>query len=184
MERSAAPRTLRRFFDGVVRRSFGDLTIRDEVAADYLADLLTRFARAENIYPISALTGERLDAVVDLLLEVQRVWDLDSPHFNPAQEREIKRHIGDYTLFMTGLFRERVEGLACAGFYIREGKRAYRFVSEHDRAGARPHAGLFRTLSDRFEGFAGALSYMRKVYFRPEFGLPSLPFFRQLVTEW
>lgn len=184
MERSTAPRTLRRFFDGVVRRSFGDLTIRDEVAADYLADLLTRFVRTENLYPISAVTGERLETVADLLVETQRVWELDSPHFKPAQERELKRHIGDYALFMTGLFRERVEGLACAGYYIREGRRAYHFVSEHDRASARPHARLFRALSERFEGFAGALSYMRKVYFRLEFDLPPLPFFRQLITEW
>jgi len=184
MARSTAPRTLRRFFDGVVRRSFGDLTIRDEVAADYLAALLTRFARAENLYPISAVTGERLERVVDLLMETQRVWELDSPHWDPVAERELKQQIGDYTLFMTGLFRERVEGLACTGYYIREGKRAYRFVSEHDRAGARPHAGLFRSLSDRFEGFAGALGYMRKAYFRPELNLPPLPFFRQLITEW
>ena len=184
MERSSAPSPLRRFFDRVVRRSFGDLTIRDEVAADYLADLLTRFARTENLYPISIAAGERLESVAELLLEIQRVWDLESPHFDPAQERELRRHIGDYTLFMTGLFRERIEGLSCTGYYIREGKRAYHFVSEHDRAGAWPHAGLFRTLADRFEGYAGALSYMRKVYFRPEFNSPALPFFRQLITEW
>ena len=184
MERSGSPPALRSFFDRVVCRSFGDLTIRDEQAADYLADLLTRFARTENLYLISRVTGGRLEAVADLLLEVQRSWDLESPHFDPAQERELRRHIGDYALFMTGLFRERVEGLSCTGYYIREGKRAYRFVSEHDRAGARPHAWLFRTLSDRFEGFAGALSYMRKVYFRPELDLPSVPFFHRLITEW
>lgn len=184
MEKSSSVPALKGFFQRVVRRSFGDLTIRDEVAADYLADLLTRFARTENLYPVSRATGERLETVAELLLEIQRVWDLESRHFNPAEERELRRQIGDYTLFMTGLFRERIEGLSCTTYYIREGKRAYRFVSEHDRAGARPHAGLFRALADRFEGFAGALSYMRKVYFRPEHDLPSLPFFRQLITEW
>lgn len=184
MAGSSGPLTLKRFFDRAVRRTFGDLTIRDEVAADYLADLLTRFARTENLYPIGAVTGERLESIAELLLEIQRVWDLESPHFDPAGEREFRRHIGDYALFMTGLFRERVEGLSCTGYYIREGRRAYRFVAELDRAGARPHAGLFRALSDRFEGYAGALGYMRKVYFRPEFNPPSHPFFRQLVTEW
>ena len=184
MERSRGSPTLKGFFDRVVRRSFGDLTIRDEVAADYLADLLTRFVRTETLYPRSPVTGERLESVAELLLEIQRAWDLESPHFNPGQERELRRHIGDYALFMTGLFHERIEGLSCTEYYIREGKRAYRFVSEHDRAGARPHAGLFRTLADRFEGYAGALNYMRKVYFRPEYRPPDLPFFRQIITEW
>ena len=184
MEKSGSSPALRRFFDRVVRRSFGDLAIRDEEAADYLADLLTRFARTENLYPVSRATGKRLETVVEYLLEIQQVWDLDSPHFDPREERELRRQIGDYALFMTGLFRERVEGLSCTRYYIGEGKRAYRFVSEHDRAGSRPHAWLFRTLAERFEGFAGALTYMRKVYFRPEFDLPSVPFFKRLITEW
>lgn len=47
------------------------------------------------------------------------------PHFNPVRERELRRHIGDYTLFMTGLFRERVEHLSVTGYYIREGQCSY-----------------------------------------------------------
>ncbi len=188
---SRAPLTLRRFFDRVVHRSFGDLIIENDPAADYLSDLLTRFARSENLFPPGALPGfqpgaraRRLETVADVLLEIQRVWDLDSPHFNPVRERELRRHIGDYTLFMTGLFRERVERLSVTGYYIREGQRSYRFVSEHDRADARPEAGLFTRLADRFEAYAWILSYMRKVYFRPEYEPPDLPFFRRLVTEW
>ena len=191
MSHPSAPHTLRRFFDRVVHRSFGDLAFGDDPAADYLADLLTRFARTENLYPAGALPdlrpgarGERLESVAEVLLDIQRAWDLDSPHFNPVRERELRRHIGDYTLFMTGLFRERVERMSVTDFYIREGQRSYRFVSEHDRADARPEARLFRALADRFEGYASALHYMRKVYFRPEHGPPNLPFFRRLVTEW
>ncbi len=122
--------------------------------------------------------------MAELLLEVQRAWDLESKHFSPAQELELRRHIGDYTLFMTGLFRERVERMSVTGYYIREGKHAYRFVAEHRRADARTHAGLFRALANRFEGYAGALNYMRKAYFRPEFVPPAHPLFHRLITEW
>src|SRR3989338_7219301 len=156
MSQPSAPNSLRRFFDRVVHRSFGDLALRDDPAADYVSDLLTRFARTETLYPAGALPGQRLESVVDLLLEIQRAWDADSPHFNPVRERELRRH---------------------TGYYIREGQRSYRFVSEHDRADARPEARLFRALADRFEGYASALTYMRKVYFRPEHGTPDLPFF-------
>ncbi len=183
MEKQSSPSSLNRFFNRTIRQSFGDLEIHDEVTADYLADLLTRFARTEALYPLSP-PGTRLETVAELLLEIQRVWEFETPHFNPVQERELRRHIGDYTLFMTGLFQERVERMSITGYYIREGKRAYRFVSEHDRVGARPNAGLFRALADRFERYATALAYMRKVYFRPEFAPPFHPFFNRLITEW
>ena len=169
MPHPGSPLTLKRFFDRVVRRSFGDHALSDDPAADYLSDLLTRFARTDTLYPPSAVSPQRLESVAELLLEIQRVWDVDSPHFNPVRERELRRHIGDYTLFMTGLFRERVEHLSVTGYYIREGKRSYRFVSEHDRADARPQARIFRALADRFEGYAGVLTYMRKVYLAPWF---------------
>jgi hypothetical protein len=182
MDVSNTPASLKRFFERTVRRSLGDLKLHDDAAADYLADLLTRFARIENLYPWGR-AGVRLETVAELLLDIQRVWEPDSPHFDPVQERELRRHIGDYTLFMIGLFQERVEGMSVTGYYIDQGKRAYRFVSEHDRAWARPHARLFRALADRFEGYAGALAYMRKAYFRPD-ALPVHPFFNRLITEW
>lgn len=184
MPHPGSPPTLKRFFDRVVRRSFGDLALTDDPAAEYLSDLLTRFARTDALYPPSAVTTQRLESVAELLLEIQRAWDADSPHFDPVRERELRRHIGDYTLFMTGLFRERVEHLSVTGYYIREGKRSYRFVSEHDRADARPQAKLFWALADRFEGYAGVLTYVRKVYFRPDLDTPDLPFFRRLITAW
>ena len=61
---------LRRFFDRAVRASFNDLAIEDEPAATYLADLLTRFARTENLFP-PGVALPRLETVVEMLLEVQ-----------------------------------------------------------------------------------------------------------------
>jgi hypothetical protein len=121
----------------------------------------------------------RLETVVDMLLEVQAAWQDEAPSFRPEREVTVRRHIGDYTLFMTGLFPERVDRVASTGFYIRQGKQAYHFVSEHSRASARSARGLplYRRLADRFETYAGALDYARRVHFRdsprhPFFGLP------------
>src|SRR5919197_659488 len=108
---------LRRFFDRAIRASFDDLALRDDPAAPYLADLLTRFARTETLYPPGRAVP-RLETVVDMLLDAQAVWHADSPYFEPEQELAIRRHIGDYTLFMMGVFRERVERLASTGHYI------------------------------------------------------------------
>ena len=166
--------TLRRFFDDAIRRSLRDLAHRDDPATEYLADLLTRFARTDVLYP-RALRTPRLETVAESLMEIQHVWESESPHFRPEHEVALRRHIGDFTLFMTGVFQERVEHVAGTRYYISEGKRAYRFVSEHERASTQPDAQLFRRLSDQFENYVGVIDYARKVYFRDP---PDHPFFR------
>ena len=167
---------LHRFFERALRATFRDLAVHDDLAAAYLADLLTRFARTDDLYPKGAVLP-RLETVVDMILEIGAAWQVASPHFAPEREVTVRRHLGDYTLFMTGIFRERVEHVASTGYYIAQGKRAYHFVSEHDRASVRPTSmgggPLYRRLAERFEAYAGALDYARKVYF-PEH--PARPF--------
>jgi hypothetical protein len=165
---------LRRFFDQAIRASFSDLAFRDDPAAEYLAEMLTRFARTENLFPRGSVVP-RLETVVDMLLEIQGAWQEDSPAFRPEREVSVRRHIGDFTLFMTGIFRERVERTASAGYYIAEGKRAYLFVSEHARAVRPAPAPPFRRLADRFESYARALDYARRVHF---YDHPGHRFFR------
>jgi len=169
---------LQRFFDRAVQASFHDLAMRDEPVASYLADLLTRFARTENLFPAGA-TMPRLERVVDLLLEAQAARDAGGAHFGPEREISIRRHLGDYTLFMTGVFRERVQRLASTDYYVSQGQRAYRFVSEHGRATSGPReratAPLYARLAERFEHYAWALDYARRVHF---YDAPVHPFFR------
>lgn len=166
---------LQRFFDRAIRASFHDLALQDEPAVHYLADLLTRFARTENLHP-RGLALPRLETVVDMLLDIQVAWQdpADATHFRPEHEVAVRRHIGDYTLFMMGIFRERVERMSCRGYYVYQGKRAYHFVSEHARASAGPARPPFRRLAERFECYAGALDYARRVHFGDA---PRHPFF-------
>jgi hypothetical protein len=175
---------LPRFFERVTRQSFRDLALDDPPVMRYLVDLLTRFARTEALYVIRNLPSRKLESIADSLLEIQRVWQWESSDFAPEAEPTLRRHIGDYALFMTGIFREHVERLAVIGYYEHEGRRAYRFVAETERASGGPDASLYRRLSDRFEHYAGALSYARKVYFRSEEWPPGTrpddPFLRAL----
>ncbi|MBI4637075.1 MAG: hypothetical protein HY727_12065 [Candidatus Rokubacteria bacterium] len=165
---------LERFFARVIRASFGDLGLSDEAVVAYLANLLTRFARTENLYP-RGVREVRLETIADLLLEIQGAWQLSSPYFEPEREVTLRRHIGDYTLFMTGLFPERVERMASTRHYIAQGKRAYHFVSEHARVSGRAAAPPYRRLAERFESYVGVLDYARRVHFADH---PEHPFFR------
>jgi hypothetical protein len=165
---------LQRFFDRAIKASFHDLVMHDEPAASYLADLLTRFARTDMLFP-RGVAATRLETVVDMLLEAQAVWDHESAAFQPEREVTVRRHIGDYTLFMTGVFPERVARIASTRYYVDQGKRAYHFVSEHDRASRRPAGGpLYRRLAERFERYMAALDYARRVHFAQH---PTHPFF-------
>lgn len=177
------PRLLPRFFEHVIRQTFRDLSLGDEPVGCYLTEILLRFARTDALYAVHQVTARRLATVTDSLLAIERVWDLDAPGFDPGEELTVRRHIGDYTLFMLGIFREHVERLAVTGYYEREGRRAYRFLAETERARGREDAGLFRRLGERFEEWAGALTYARKVYFREEHWPPDDPRVRAILAR-
>ena len=180
------PPLLPGFFERVTRQVWSDLALDDQPAARYVTELLTRFARTDALYRATALPGRRIETVVEALGEIQRAWDVDSPDFAPEREQALRRHVGDFTLFMTGIFREHVQRMDAVGFYEAEGRRAYRFVSETARAEGDADAPLYRRLSERFEHYSGALSYMRKVYFvdrAPWSAPPDDGFLRRLVTR-
>ena len=78
-------------------------------------------------------------------------------------EREVRKHIGDYTLFLTGLFPEHVQRLGKRGMrvdafvdYMQAGRESYRIVASFDQFEFRDIAPLFRRMSERFELCASA----------------------------
>lgn len=154
------------FFDRLVRWSLADLALGGDVAAPYLSRLLTRFVRTDQLYALRDAAGRRLESVVELLVEAERSWAFDAPDFNPFREREVRQHIGDFTLFMSGIFPEHVARRASAALYVREGKRAYQVVADFERSALRPDARLFAALAAGFEQYAAALLYMKRVYLR------------------
>ena len=172
---------LRRLFTGLTERTFFEgLAWPDPEVTGYLADLLTDFAHVDNVYRIRNAAGQRVREVAEMLAE----GDLLHRATTLEREREVHKHIGDYTLFMTGLFREHVERRASTGFYVREGKRAYQVVAAFERSALKPDARLFAALADRFEGYAKALSYMKRVYLRPPGSTPELQPVLRLIREW
>jgi hypothetical protein len=156
---------LRKFFNWTTRRTFRDLGIQNNEVVYYIIDFLTFFARTENLYRLKNVFGQPLKTVVDILLEanLQRGGKSEA---RLEREREMRRHVGDYTLFMTGLFREYVEAHSFLDFYLREGRGAYQDVFELDQILYRPKSLLYHDLSRNFEFYSGALTYMRKTFFR------------------
>ncbi len=175
---------LYRFFRRWTGAAFSDLGLADRELLDYVAGVLTRFARTENLYRIRDLRGQRLTSLVEMLLEAEEHARVGEPRFDPFRERDLRKHIGDFTLFMTGIFRDYVQRLGVMELYTREGERSYYSVYEFDSALSVPGSELFRRLFECFERVAGALDYMRKVYFRPEMHAGPYRSVLERLTQW
>jgi len=121
---------------------------------EYVATLLVDFTHVDHLYRIRNARGKRLEDVAEMLIASNPI--LDAPSF--FYEREVRKHVGDYTLFLTGLFPEYVHRLAKRGLrvdafidYMQAGKESYRIVASFDQFEFRRVAPVFRRMSERFE---------------------------------
>ena len=82
--------------------------------------------------------------------------------------REVYRHIGDYTLFWTGVYPEAVKLLRHSARkdhfidYCEQGKRSYYLASTFDDERFRDEAPVLRRLSDEFMLCAYGLNQVRR----------------------
>jgi hypothetical protein len=151
-----------------LRRLFTDLVSR-ELSADreialYLADLLVDFTHVDRLYRIRNSRGKRLEEVGEMLLESNPL--LAARSFD--REREVRKHVGDVTLFLAGMFPEYVAALPRRGLrldsvidYVKAGKESYRVVAAFDQFEYRRLAPLFRRLSEQFEYCVFGLNQVR-----------------------
>jgi hypothetical protein len=151
------------FFQVRVLATFADLGLPDDQGvAEYLGDLLVRFARADA--GPDGQPGSRRHTPLDLILEVRRISEPGTPAFDPFRAVDLQQSLGDLTLFCAGLYQGRAGATASRAQLRRFGRPAYRAVAEARRALALPGAGLFGVLASRFDRYALALTYLREVY--------------------
>jgi hypothetical protein len=141
-----------------LRRLFTELVAK-ELPADrdivaYVGDLLLDFVHVDHLYRIRDARGKRLEEVAEMLIESNPL--LGASSFE--RERAVRKHIGDYTLFLTGMFPEYVASLPRRGLrldslidYVKAGKESYRIVGAFDQFEYRHVAALFRRLAEHFE---------------------------------
>jgi hypothetical protein len=146
------------FFLPLTRRTCAELGVGDPAISAYLADVLVEFARADRLYRLRDPGGRPLASVVEMLGHGPAARGLEG-------EREFFRFIGDFALFMSGLFRPFVERGGYLDYYLREGACSYAKVAALSRDFGFDNSVLYAELSKRFEHYAGALDYLRKVRF-------------------
>ncbi len=157
---------LQKLFVELVGRHYAEeIGLRDPQLVGYVAHLLTEFCDAEQLFKIRNFAGRPLSDVGEMLLESDPVYG-PAPSFD--RERQVRKHIGDYTLFFTGMFpesinrlrlrRERLENFVD---WMKAGKESYYIVSRFEHFEYAKVAPLFAKLSQNFESCVYGLNLVK-----------------------
>src|ERR1041384_5388394 len=114
MEKPLANARLHAFFHSTTQRTFHELGVGDKEVIDYIAAVLTEFARSDRLYAFRTTRGRAIDGVGDMRRAADRTQVM--------RARAARKYVGDYTLFMTGLFRTHVESRGALEYYVEEGQ--------------------------------------------------------------
>lgn len=162
----SANHPLRKLFSELLEKHLvGAAQLRDAEITSYVGNLLVNFTHVDNLYKIRNAKGKRLEEVSEMLIASNPL--LEGRSFD--YEREVRKHIGDYTLFLMGLFPEYIARLSRSRMridslidYVKVGKESYRVVAAFDQFEYRDVAPLFRRLSERFELCVYALNLAKE----------------------
>lgn len=143
------------FIELVGRHYAEEIGIRDPQVVNYVAHLLSEFCDAEQLFKVRNSAGRPLSDVGEMLAE-------SNPVFGPApsfdRERQVRKHIGDYTLFFAGMFPESINSFRLRrnrleNFvdWVKAGKESYYIVSKFEFFEYAKVAPLFAVLSNKFE---------------------------------
>lgn len=157
-----------RLFRGLTEHAFmAELGIADPSLVEYVAGLLARFVPSEHGALIRDARGDRLQEVTAMIAAANAADDA-------GRRKDCYRHVGDFTLFWTGVYPEAIAKLkqrdtGCDRLldFQEQGKRSYYLASTL----AGDDEKVLRTLSAEFELCAFGLSRVRKEWE----ALPTLP---------
>jgi hypothetical protein len=151
---------LHRFFTGLTEYAFAvRMGVADPPLVDYVSEMLVRFVKSDAIYGLRTPRGERLMQVADMLAEAQARQGV--------ARRRMHRHIGDFTLFWTGVYPEIADRMRQGRKdslidYCDQGKRNYYLASTLPAEEKETPDDVLKRLSDNFELCVYGLGEVRR----------------------
>src|SRR6266404_8544536 len=125
--------------------------IGDRKLCDYVASLLETFSRANRLQMSDEIDHRAQQYISDMLIALTRATS--------EQAFLLRAHVGNYSLFITGIFYENTQRRSLRGgpdleFYEQIGRTNYQMVASHATARR-------CDLSDVYEGLAGRFHEVR-----------------------
>jgi hypothetical protein len=156
---------LQQFFQELVERNYGEVGVHNSEIHAYVSNLLAEFCDAENLYKIKDEYGHPLHDVGQMVLAADPVY---GPASSFDRERQVRKHIGDYSLFFTGMWPEAVNHFRLRKAqvegpidFIKAGKESYFIVSKFEYFEYAKVAPLFRAMSQEFEQLVYGLNQVK-----------------------
>ena len=143
------------YFYVLIRHVFKETDLCDYATSDYVASLLEKFSiQAQMRSPADGRTGP-VQYVGDMMIALQSA--------SPKQSFLIRAHMGNYALFITGLFPDCVQSRSQRGaptvrFYEDVGRASYQAAAQHEAARSGGLVGIFEALAAEFHGVRLALN--------------------------
>ncbi|MFQ5993626.1 MAG: hypothetical protein ACE5K1_00915 [Acidiferrobacterales bacterium] len=156
--------TLYQFFRHQVQTGFGRCGLAEPATVDYVSELLTRFAHTRALYPMHDREGRPLERIAELLAEWYGTAGSDNEIPDRHRQASVARHLGDYTLFMSGLFRDRLQARGELGYYLANGQNAFWHCAHHELNPKRRN--VFRRMHFDFAQIADALDHIVRSQWR------------------
>ena len=144
------------YFYILVRRVLRRSGLDDRVVADYVAEILAEYSNLERTQCRVPSQPEPLNYFFEMLLALQRADDRNG--------FELRAHIGNHALFITGVFPDRIRvraerrGFPDLRYFEGIGQASFRAARDHRLARRYDLAGVFDTLADRFHTTRQALN--------------------------
>lgn len=148
----------RLYFYVLVRQVLRRADIADRVVTDYVAEVLAEFSETERSRLRVPGHAGALDYFFELLAALQTA---DEP-----TRFLIRTHIGNHSLFLSGIFPDRIRaraeqrGFPDLGYYESLGQANFRAASDHRLARQHGLNNVLATLSERFHETRLALNDM------------------------
>jgi hypothetical protein len=143
------------YFYVLARHVLRDVGVSDRKLCDYVASLLEAFSRANGLLAphMTAETGRQY--VSDMLIALTRA--------NPEQAFLLRAHVGNYSLFLSGIFHENTQHRSARGapdlaFYEQIGRTNYQIVASHATARRCDLSDVYEGLADHFREVRLALN--------------------------
>lgn len=163
------------YFYILVRNVFRRSDIQDRTVADYVAEVLAEFVLAERSRCLIPGQADPLDYFFEMLGALRTADERTSFY--------IRVHMGNYSLFLAGVFPDRIRfraearGFPDLRYYEEVGRTQYRVASDHRLAHRYELNNILSTLAERFGTTRVALNDLADRLFSlgdPDYSLEAL----------
>ena len=143
------------YFYVLARHVLSQVGIHERKLSDYVGSLLEAFSRDHARSPHASSHAHQY--ISDMLIALSRA--------TPEQAFLIRAHVGNYSLFLSGIFHENTQRRSLRGapdikFYEQVGRSSYQLVASHATARRCELNDVYEELADRFRQVRLALNQL------------------------